>query len=143
MEPLLTRKFNSYSEAFAGYLASALIPRNDKDASVSFVRYPNDKSIIHLHKIQHRIDGSLSLEGYVVFKFIPGQEGITMLLLNPDDTRHFANLMHSNGNLNYEMIERMIELLPQQVEVGMGASCWPKLREVFLSHVYGTVEQST
>jgi hypothetical protein len=46
-------------------------------------------------------------------------------------------MLFGNGHLNRNVIDRMIELLPEQVHVGLGAESWPSLRETFLTQLYG------
>jgi hypothetical protein len=138
MDPLLSRKHNSFSEAFAGYLANALRPSEQTRALVTIQKFPYPDTTIHVHKLMHRVPPSVPVVmGYVVFKFTSETEGITLLQLSPDDARHFAPMLFGNGHLNRNVIDRMIELLPEQVHVGLGAESWPSLRETFLTQLYG------
>jgi hypothetical protein len=144
MDPLFTRKHNSYSEAFANYLANGLIPNNDKDVLVTIVKYPRPDRIIHLHHILRKGEEKHDVsDGYIVVEINPELEYIRMLRINAIDVNHFVAPIHSNGNLNYEVIERMIELLPNQVYAGQGVECWVMLRNVFLIYLYGNVEEQS
>lgn len=139
MDPLLSRRHNSYSEAFLNYLANALKPKDQSPALVSIQKYPYPDKTVHLHRLMP--DGAANVvqeAGIVIFKISSSNEGIAMVYLSAEDLTHFAAVVLPNGQLNTELVDRMIDLLPNQVYVGIGAESWPSLRQVFLSHLYGT-----
>jgi hypothetical protein len=138
MDPLLSRRHNSYSEAFTNYLANALKPKDQSPALVSIQKYPYPDTTMHLYRLMPEGSANLVQEaGITIFKFNSGNEGITMVYLSAEDLTHFAAVVLPNGQLNIELVDRMIELLPNQVYVGIGAESWPALRQVFLNHLYG------
>ena len=138
MEPFLSRKHNSFSEAFAGYLANALKPPELSRVLVTIQKFPYPDTTILVHKVMQKVPPNVpTVMGYVVFKLNSETEGVTMLHLSPDDAPHFAPMLFGNSQLNRNVIDRMIELLPDQVQVGIGAESWPHLREAFLFQLYG------
>lgn len=143
MDLLLSRKHNSYSEAFVNYLASALQHKTHPDVLVTVKRFPYEDGMVHLHQIMRKgspTDAPVS--GYVIFKFETESEDITMLYVSPDDRACFAQLVSDSGQLNRELLHRMVGLLHGQVMTAVeGVHHWPDLRDAFLTRVYGPYEE--
>jgi hypothetical protein len=139
MDALLTRKHNSYSEAFTHYLASGLQPKTHPDVMVTIRRFPYEDGMVHVHQIMRRgAPSASSVSGYVIFEFGNESEDIMMLQVSPEDLTHFAKLVGDNGQLNRELLHRMVGLLHGQVKTSVeGVHHWSDLREAFLDKVYG------
>lgn len=136
MEPLLIRKHNSYSEAFVNYLANTMPQASPTEVMVNVIRYPLPEHVTHVYPIiRNRYDADKIDTSYVVCEFEANNETITMLRVSSQDTKHFADVILPNKNLNAEIIARIKELLPQQVFTAQGAQDWPQLREQFLSYL--------